>query len=311
MQWADYSGGRPSGAALKAAGFGGVIRYIGLGNEGKQINGAEYRGLVADGVQVLLVAELGTGDAWGTETDDDFGRGANYARIALADARANGIPDSVPIACAADAHAAAFQIDDVVRYARGFESVLGKARTGFYGFQETLTAVHNAGVGSWYWRCGSAPSTAEKTWTNFWQRNAGETRRTVSGVQCDINDQYHPVNHTEEDMPLTQADASTIFWGTPFDGNANYAQYLKGNLGKIDGLTASITALTKIVVSNEANDVTNEGLAAALKGLISAELTPVVRDAVVAALGEGNGQQASETADAILAKIAARFTAPA
>lgn len=193
MQWADYSGGRPSGTALKAAGFGGVIRYIGLGNEGKQINAPEYRGLVADGIQVLLVAELGTGDAWGTDTDDDFGRGASYARIALADARANGIPDSVPIACAADAHAAAFQIDDVVRYARGFESVLGKGRTGFYGFQETLTAVHNAGVGSWYWRCGSAPSTAEKTWTNFWQRNAGETRRTVSGVQCDINEQYLPI----------------------------------------------------------------------------------------------------------------------
>src|SRR5690348_15649807 len=111
MQWADYSGGRPSGAALKAAGFGGVIRYIGLGSEGKQLTAAEYRDLVASGVQVLLVAEANTSDAWGTETDDDFSRGAANARIALADARAQGVPDWVGIACAADAHAAAYQID--------------------------------------------------------------------------------------------------------------------------------------------------------------------------------------------------------
>lgn len=246
MQWADYSGGRPSGAALRAAGFGGAIRYIGLGNEAKQVNAAEYRDLTGSGVQVALVAELGTGDAWGTDTDDDFGRGASYARTALADARANGIPDLVPIACAADAHAAAFQIDDVVRYAQGFESVIGKGRTGFYGFQETLSVVHNAGVGSWYWRCGSEPSTAEKTWTNFWQRNAGEVRRTVAGVQCDINEQYHPI--LEEDMAFTQADAATLFWGTPFDGTANFAQYLKGHVAKLEagqtGILAAIAAST-------------------------------------------------------------------
>jgi hypothetical protein len=201
-RWADYSGGRPSGAALKAAGFTGVIRYIGLGSEGKQLNAPEYRDLVATfgAASVLLVAEASTADAWGTETDDDYARGLANGRTALADARAQGVPDSVGLACAADAHAQAFQIDDVVRYAKGFRDAVGQDRCGFYGFSETLAAVRAAGIGSWYWRCGSEPTAAEKTWVNFWQRNKAPTQVTVAGVQCDLNEVYRIPNTTEDDM---------------------------------------------------------------------------------------------------------------
>lgn len=197
MQWADYSGGRPSGAALKAASFGGVLRYVGLGTSGKRINPTEYKDLVASGIQVLLVAELGTGDAWGTSSDDDYARGRANAQVALADAHGCDIPDSVGIAAAADAHAAnQQQINDAVAYARGFRDVLGLARTGFYGFSETLNAVHNAGVASWFWKCGSIPTADEAKWVNFWQRNAAPTTRVVGGVVCDINEQYRPVGST-------------------------------------------------------------------------------------------------------------------
>jgi hypothetical protein len=193
-QWADYSGGRPPGVALKAAGFSGVLRYVGLGSGSKRINAAEYRELTAAGVQVLLVAELGTGDAWGTGSDDDYARGRANAQAALQDARTAGVPDSVGIAAAADAHATTqWQINDAVAYTRGFRDVLGLARTGFYGFSETLNAVHDAGVASWFWRCGSQPNAQEKTWVNFWQRNTAPTVRVVSGISCDINEQYNPV----------------------------------------------------------------------------------------------------------------------
>jgi hypothetical protein len=206
--WADYSAGRPSGAALKAAGFGGVIRYIGLGTSGKRINADEYKDLVAAGVQVLLVAELGTGDAWGTSSDDDYARGRANATAALNDARACGIPDSVGIAAAADAHAGnSQQITDAVAYTRGFRDVLGLGRTGFYGFSETLSAVHAAGVASWFWRCGSEPSEADAAWIHFWQRNTAPTIRVVSGIQCDINEQYHPPGG--DDM-FDQADRDTL-----------------------------------------------------------------------------------------------------
>lgn len=208
--WADYSGGRPTGAALRAAGFAGVIRYVGLGGSAKRITADEYRELRSAGIDVLLVAELATGDAWG-----GYSAGLANARAALDDARALGIPDTIGIAAAADAHAAnQGQIAAAVEYTRGFRDVLGLGRTGFYGFVETSNAVRAAGVASWHWRCGAYPDAAARTWVHFWQRNSGLTTTSVSGVTCDINDQLNPLPYaaptptpgsgtTEEDTMIT------------------------------------------------------------------------------------------------------------
>ncbi|SEF34425.1 protein of unknown function [Amycolatopsis pretoriensis] len=195
-QFADYSAGRPSGAALKAAGFTGVVRYVGLGSAGKRLTAAEYRDLVAAGVQVLLVAELGVGDSWGTATDDDYARGKANAAAALNDAHACGIPDrDIVIFAASDAQpSATWHVTDTVKYVRGFRDVLGLSRTGHYGFAATNQAVHAAGVASFYWRCGAEPSAADKGWVHLWQRNRNPTTRVVAGVPCDINDVYRPIS---------------------------------------------------------------------------------------------------------------------
>lgn len=206
MQYADYSAGRPSGKALWDNGFRGAIRYIGMGSAGKKLIASEYVDLVqtfgAD--NVLLVVELGTGDSWGSATDDDYARGRAYAQAGLNEARAAGVPDWVGIAAASDAHAGPqWQITDTVNYVRGFRDVLGLARTGHYGFVETNVAVHNAGMASWYWRCGSEPSgrwepttnmwTGDKAWVNFWQKNnPPDNVRYAAGIQCDVNEVYHP-----------------------------------------------------------------------------------------------------------------------
>jgi hypothetical protein len=195
VQWADFSGRPPGAAALKASGFAGVIRYIGLGSEGKQIHRAEYVDYVHNGVDVLLVAELTISDAWAAL--DDRATGVARAQLAVADARAEGIPDSVPIAWAADSHATAAQVRDAVEYGRGFQAVLG-SRSGAYGFMETLRAVRAAGGASWYWLAGAKPSAADQAWVNIWQRN--DSTRTVGGVVCDINETYAPMGpHTLED----------------------------------------------------------------------------------------------------------------
>lgn len=190
MPWyADFSGSPPGASALRAVGFSGVWRYIGLGSEGKQIHAAEYRDYVANGITVALVAELGVDDAWASL--NDYQTGQARAQLALDDARREGIPDSVIIACAADAHASsAWQITDAVAYARGFASVLGWERTGFYGFRETSQAVYAAGVCRVHWRAGSEPTAAEKQWVNFWQRNSPPQLIVVRGTQCDINEVY-------------------------------------------------------------------------------------------------------------------------
>ncbi|MCU1680925.1 MAG: hypothetical protein JWQ81_1664 [Amycolatopsis sp.] len=196
-KWADYSGGRPSGATLKADGYVGVIRYVGLGSAGKRITAAEYQDLVRNGIQVLLVAELNTDDAW--VAADDYAAGVSHANTARADARTCGIPDSVPILAAADSHATAGQVADAVKYARGFNDALGHTESGTYGFLETLTGAHNAGVGSYFWLAGSQPSAANQQWIHLWQRNDGTA--PVAGVQVDISEQYLPIG--APDMLLT------------------------------------------------------------------------------------------------------------
>lgn len=289
-QGADYSGGRPTGAALKAAQFTFVIRYIGLGSSGKRLTAAEYRDLTAAGVTVLLVAELGTGDSWGTSSDDDYGRGRANASIALSDARACGVPeDKIFIFAPSDAHAASqWQITDTVAYVRGFRDVLGVSRTGHYGFSETNIAVHNAGVASGFWRCGSQPSTADKAWVNFWQRNVAPTTKVVSGVVCDINDLYHQILQGD-DMPITDDDAKKIAGHVWYDWvwsqnngatGQNPSQILAMLNGQLGGLTAALTAQTKMIVDNEANDVTAEGLAVALAPALLPQLEQGLRDAV-------------------------------
>jgi hypothetical protein len=186
--WADYSGGYPGGAALRAAGIAGVIRYVGLGSSSKRITRAEYLDLVANGIEVRLVAELGTHDAEG-----GYAAGVANARAALADARALGIPDTVGIAAACDEHLTSAQVPTAVQYAHGFADVLGTDRAGAYGFAEFVDAVHAADIVGWWWKCGSAPTAAEAAWITFWQRNAGQTTQTINRVLVDIDDEENTI----------------------------------------------------------------------------------------------------------------------
>lgn len=199
--WADYSSGRPGGAALKAAGITGVIRYVGVGSAGKRINAAEYHDLVANGVQVLLVVELGINDVAG-----GYPAGVANATAALNDARGMGIPDSVGIAAACDEHLASSQIPTALAYVQGFRDVLGSTRTGAYGFAEFVDAVHAVGTAGWWWKCGTAPTLSESQWVTFWQRNSGQTTETINKVVVDLNAQYNNSNVTLKgllDMELT------------------------------------------------------------------------------------------------------------
>ncbi|MFL6144101.1 MAG: glycoside hydrolase domain-containing protein [Labedaea sp.] len=212
VQALDFSGRPPGAAAIVAANYRVVIRYIGLGAEGKQISHAEWQDYLDHGVLVLLVAELGVNDAW--EGLDDYALGAARARIALADIDATAPPSvdrsRVRIACAADAHASsAAQISDAVRYSAGFASVVGLWRAGFYGFVETSRAVHTAGTAGWHWRCGSKPSTEDQKWVNIWQRNDGPV--VVNGTTCDINDIIAPWEDDDMATPTAQEIANAVW----------------------------------------------------------------------------------------------------
>ncbi|PKV95933.1 uncharacterized protein DUF1906 [Amycolatopsis echigonensis] len=248
-RWADFSAGWPGAAALKAAGYTGAICYVGLGSGTKRLTAAHYQDCVANGLQVLLVAEYDTHDA-----EHGYATGHANAQLALDDARALGIPDTVGIACVADEHLTPDQIPTAVEYARGFHDVLGLARTGAYGFGEFVDAVHAAGLASWWWRCGSTP---DEPWMTFWQRNDGTT--VVGGVQVDIDEQYQPIQEdtvsftdiigTRKDgTPITAGDAlANLYLGAYYGGGdaGAGAVYPVVNAlnAKLDALTAAVAKL--------------------------------------------------------------------
>jgi hypothetical protein len=261
-RWADYSAGRPSAAALKAAGFGGVLRYLWAGSSSKLITAIEYQDLVANGLQVALVVEQSIDDAW--KAVDDYAQGQSWAALARSAARAMGIPDTVPIAAAADAHASGSQITDAVAYTKGFRDVLGLQRTGIYGFREVVTAVRVAGAASWFWLCGSAPSTEDQSWLHFWQRNDGTT--TVSGVIADINEHYQPlpqeitmdwsdtIGTRKDGTPVKAGDALVnLYLGAYYGGgsagrNAVFPT-VNGIDAKVDNLVTQVSGVATQVIT--------------------------------------------------------------
>lgn len=254
MYWLDYSAAKLSGAVIKAAGYGGVIRYIDSPDRlrTKHTNLAEYRDHLANGLTVRLVMQ-------NTTTDADGGANAGVANALRAKAGADYLGYTGVIFFTNDRttvpNPTAWQA-----YLDGAASVLGKARVGAYGFFNALNLA--AGHASAFWQAGRKSDLVGHA--NFWQDN--NTQVTVGGITCDRNLVIADY-HLEEDMPLTQADASTIFWGTPFDGTANFAQYLKGHIANLEagqaGILAAVQAATKdpTITLEAMRQVVNEAVA--------------------------------------------------
>jgi hypothetical protein len=189
----DYSAAAIPGATIKAAGFDFVIRYVEdpaqwLGS--KHIRPREYADLVQAGVKVWLVFEVGTGDMLAGHD-----AGAANARRALAGARWIGYPDDAPIFMACDMHLTAAQLPACLAYIDGAASVLGKARTGVYGFPELIAAAQDRAA--WFWQCGHDPGPHGPA--HLWQDNTTTTR--VGGVACDINRLYRPLAAAQPAAP--------------------------------------------------------------------------------------------------------------
>ena len=185
MSGLDYSAGTIPAATIRRAGYSFVIRYVddpARGLTRKHISAPEYRDLVAGGVEVHLVFEIATTDMLGGAA---AGR-ANATR-ALRGAEAIGYPSDGLIFMACDMHVSAAQIRACLAYIDAAAAVLGKARTGVYGFPELIAA--SQGHAAAYWQCGHDPGP--QGLAHVWQRNDGFV--SVGGLQCDVNVPYHPL----------------------------------------------------------------------------------------------------------------------
>ena len=144
----DFSWARPGGAAIKAAGFDGVLRYVPLpGDGGKGLTSGEIADYRENGLAIGLVFESAAQrplDGHGAGVED-----AQQCERAVGDL---GFPATLPIYFAVDWDAQEDQLDDIDDYLRGAASVLGPARIGVYGSFRVVEHCREAGTAAWYWQ---------------------------------------------------------------------------------------------------------------------------------------------------------------
>lgn len=202
----DYSAGRPRGAAVRAAGYPGVLRYVGFDPalRPKCITTAEYTDLTAHGVGVGLVYENAAGDALA-------GRAAGVIAAQRARHWADliGFPTDRPIYFACDTDVVTPpQFAAVLEYLRGAGSVLGgPALVGVYGEADVMERAAAAGVAGWFWQTKAWSHGIVSSHAHLLQL-VGAVR--VDGIDCDRNEIHRPdwgqtgqpgPDHPEDDMP--------------------------------------------------------------------------------------------------------------
>jgi hypothetical protein len=264
MTGLDYSAGTISGAVIKTAGHKFVIRYVEDPNQwlgSKHIRPAEYTQLIASGIDVFLVFEIGVDDMLG-------GRAAGVANATRARAGATwiGYPPAYPIFMACDMHLTTPQIATALEYIAGAATVLGD-QLGVYGFVELIDASMN-GPATYRWQCGRAPTGNN---VNVWQRN-NSGFATVGGIQCDVNELYLEMPTPEEGETALTAEehallvavyqfvsgsAELVPDGTPWPGwptwvggsqmSLTATDYLREMNVQLVGIAAAVAALQDAV----------------------------------------------------------------
>lgn len=185
----DYSGGRPSGAAVYAAGYRFVARYLANGLAGRfNLTAAEVLDMRSHLVDVVMVWEMQANRALG-------GRSAGVLDAHAADTQANAvglgglpvyfavdfdIPDFAPAATSPRA-----KLGAVADYLDGVASVLVHNRIGVYGGYYAVSRALDAGLAAWGWQTAAWSGGQTDPRIHLFQR-VGTV--TVGGVGCDVNE---------------------------------------------------------------------------------------------------------------------------
>jgi hypothetical protein len=187
---ADYSAHELSPAQLHSYTHYDIrflIRYIGYPGNTKCIShypGA-YHAHVRAGRLVLLVHENDTNDPAGGHSN-----GVRMAEVALHDAESIGYPGNLPIFFSADGWLGNTLVATAMAYLDGAASVLGRKRTGAYGFRDFIQAAKLGGHAEWLWLAGAAPTPAEvaQGWPHIYQAN--NTQLEIGGMAVDLDWAY-------------------------------------------------------------------------------------------------------------------------
>jgi hypothetical protein len=144
----DYSAGNGlTTGQMQAAGVTFVCRYLAYLPNSKVINSAEFGNLTAAGLGVVLVWEQS-----GRDANRGYAGGQADAAEADRQARALGAAGAVIYFAPCDYDAPEADQPKINAYLDGAASVVGRARTGFYGGLHPLRRALDAGKATWGWQ---------------------------------------------------------------------------------------------------------------------------------------------------------------
>ncbi len=178
----DYAAGPPGGAAIRAAGFDFVVRYLSEGAAslpGKPLSRAE-----ADDLRANDISIVSNWETTATRMLDGYGAGIVDARAGLAQMLRCGGRLDRPIYFSADFDSTPQDQLAINAYLEGAATVLGAANVGIYGGYRSISRALEAGVAAWSWQTDAGSGTNVET-----RRNIHQALRqvVVNGVLCDVN----------------------------------------------------------------------------------------------------------------------------
>ena len=235
MKGVDYSWSRPGGAAIKAAGFDFVMRYLATSRlDGRRLEQEELVDLHSNGLGVGVVFETNENRPLGGyaagQTD------ASVSKVALSVLSA---PETMPVYFAVDFDAQPFHFPVIDEYLRGCASVLGQQRVGVYGSYAVVEHCHEAGSAAWFWQTYAWSSGQKSSWRHVYQYSNGET---LNGASVDYNEAYGEFGGwfpEEEDMTPEEVNKLVeTFVGATFP--AYIEAYFAGGFSARNGVKSDL-----------------------------------------------------------------------
>lgn len=187
----DYAGGVPDAQAIADAGHIGVIRYVSdrrPGAEwmaGKPLLAREVDALTAAGLTIVSNYQFGKGPT--ADWRGGLEAGKQHADRGLTLHNAAGGPDTAPIYASIDDKPSDWEFENLIApYLEGWESVIGRDRTGVYANSPTIDWSREAGLGSWFWQHNwGTPSGFVHPEAQLHQFEID--KRSVGGIGVDVN----------------------------------------------------------------------------------------------------------------------------
>ena len=267
MNVVDYSWARPGAAAIRAAGFNGVMRYVPYPGDlpiPKGIYPAELEELRADGLSVGLVFESSANRAL-----DGRDAGIADANATLWSRTYLKWPEGLPTYFAVDFDLQASQYNAVAEYFRGVNSVFGAERTGVYGGSRTLELISTLGLARYFWQSLGWRYGVDFPGRHLFQYGGG----LINGGEVDYNrvfiNDFGQWLSEEEEMPDPRVDKLVAAMGgeAAVDAwNARGNSLLKGYAIEQDDQNVAEAEVARLTIEVAAIQARLAAAAQALQG---------------------------------------------